>query len=207
MSLTRKLFINWHTRRRQRSVTDGGLDVVNRLTFAKYETAPFEIVILEPQTEFTGQNQFRRVDITDVSLRMMINDSLDDATPLVEQSTWTKNTSNQTFSGNLPLNTAGMNLYMGSADKTPYFEIEITDTNGARVKVLTEICNVIVGIGQVASTSPDPLKEYYTKDEVLGLFMPRRGGAGETITLISPDGTHERVLGMRDDGTPQDDYA
>lgn len=181
--------------------------MVNRLTFAKYDTVPFEIVLVEPQTEFTGQNQFAIVDITDISLTARINDTVDDATPLVEQGTWTKNTAAGTFSGNLVLNTAGMNSYVGSTDKTPYFEVEVLDVAGARVKVLTEVCNVIVGVGQPTTTAPDPLKEYYTKDEQYGLFLPRRSGPGETWTSLSPDGTHERVLGMRDDGTPQDDYA
>lgn len=205
MALSRKLFVNWHTRKRQRSDVSGGPDVVSRLGFAKYENAPLEIVLIEPDPNTPGPNNFIRVDITDLSLKVVINDSLDDATPLVQQTTWTKNTGDSTFTGYLDLNTGTMNTYMGSADKTPYFEIEITDSGGGRVKVLTEPCDVIVGVAQVTTTSPDPSQVYYTAAEIEGMFMRRILGPGETLTLQNNVGG-QRILGLRDDGTPQDDY-
>lgn len=196
MSFTRKLFVNWLTKKR---IGDG----IDRMAFLKYEVIPFEIVFLEPQ--FQGKaNEYNRVDITDISLKVAINDTLDDASPLAEQTSWTKNTANMTFSGNLSLNTAGMNSYIDGA-KTPYFEIEITDTTGARVKTLSELCAVSQGVLQTTTVSPDPLQTYITLDQAKGLFVPRILAVGETITWQDITGTSRRTIGVNPDFSPQDD--
>jgi hypothetical protein len=57
--------------------------------------------------------------------------------------------------------------------------------------------------GGAASAIPDPADEYYTKSETSGLFVPRSGS--ESITLVSPDGTWQRVLGVDNDGNATDD--
>lgn len=203
MAFARKLFVNWHTRSRQRSDLSSNPDPVETLGFLKYEQVPFEVVIVEPNPS-GGLHSYQRVDITDLSLKMAINDTLDDATPLAEQTSWTKDTSTNTFSGILSLNTVAMNTYI-DGDKTPYFELEITDSNGARFKILSESCNVAKGVLQTTTTSPDPAKLYLTYEEILGIFAPRVMGPGETITWRSPDGTIHRIFGVRDDGSPQDD--
>lgn len=177
------------------------------MTFLKYEQVPFEVVIIET-SRTRGSQKFDRIDITDVSLKMAINQDLDDPTPLAETSgaSWAKNTSTNTFTGVLNLNTALMNSYIGAIDKLPYFEIELTTSTG-RYRALFETCSVRVGTLQTTTTSPDPSREYLTKDEMMGIFVPRIMGAGETITWRSPDGTIYRIFGVRDDGTPQDDTS
>src|SRR5688572_4497776 len=98
MALGRKLFVNWHTKRRQKSDTAATGDGQDRIIFHKYETVPLEIVIVEPRPS-GSTNQFDRIDITDLTLRVAINETADTATPKAEQTTWTKNTSTNTFSG------------------------------------------------------------------------------------------------------------
>lgn len=201
MSLARKLFINWHTRKRQRTDQATAGDVVDTLRFLKYESVPFEICIIEPDPE-GGPNDFLRVDVTDLSLKVAINDTLDDAAPLAEQTSWAKNTANNTFTGNLNLNTGAMNSYI-TGDKTPYFEAEVSDSTGARFKVISEVCSVGIGVLQTTTTSPDPAKVYLELDVAKGLFLPRELGDGETITF--KNGIYRRVIGENPDGSPQDD--
>lgn len=203
MVFARKLFINWHTKSRQRSDTLGGPDVVDRLKFAKYENAPLYIVIVEPKPE----GGFQRVDVTGLSLAVRIHASLDSATPHVEQTSWSKVDANTAFSGNLNLATAAMNSYVGSSDKTPYFEVQITDGTGALVKALFETCNVVVGVGQIATVAPDALVRYPTFDEMLGICATRVMKTGESITWIDENGVNRRTIGVRTDGTPQDDAS
>jgi len=208
MALSRKLFINWHTRSRQRSDVSGAPDVVDTLEFAKYENVPLTIVLVEPDPDTPGPNNFVRVDITDLSLKVVINDTTDDGTPLVEQTTWTKNTADSTFTGYLNLNTAAMNSYVGSTDRTVYFEVETTDSAGARVKVLTEDdCSVIVGVAQTTTTAPDAAKIYLSMDEMIGLFARRVMGPGESIRFVDANGVAVRTIGVNADGTPQDDQG
>ncbi len=202
MALARKLFVNWHTRRRQKNDLSASLDTVSRMGFLKGEIYPFEVVIVEPNPA-GGVNSFQRVDITNLSLNMMINDSLFTATPKAQQTSWSKDTSRNVFSGSLSLNTAAMNTYIDGT-KTAYFELEIVDGTN-RVKVLSEECDLALGVGQVTTSSPDPAREYYTKDEMVGVFVQRVMGPGETITWRDANGVTYRIFGVRTDGTPQDD--
>jgi hypothetical protein len=205
MALGRKLFVNWHTKRRQKSASSSAPDSVDRLVFYKRETVPFQVVILEPDPD-GGLNAFTRVDITDLTLRMAINDtSDDDATPLVEQSTWTKDEETNTFIGELPLNVAAFNSYL-AADKTPYFEIELLSAS-SRVKILSELCEAKVGVLTTTTTSPDPLSEYYTIQQLRGIFVPYVLPPGKTITIPSQDSNSQRILGCNNDGTAQDDIV
>jgi hypothetical protein len=198
MALARKLFVNWHRKRRQRSDTSASDDSVQRIAFLKYEQVPFEVVVVEPDPA-GGPNSFARVDITSLSLKMAINDTQDDASPLVEQATWAKNTSTNTFSATLDLNTAGMNSYI-TGDKAPYFEIELFDGTN-RVKILSELCTVALSVMPVTTVSPDPTRVYPTLAELMGIFVPRVMGIGETITIPSPSGEYRVILGCNDDAT------
>jgi hypothetical protein len=200
--LARKLFVNWHKRRRQRSDISAADDSVQRMGFLKHEQYPFEVVIVEPNPS-GGQNSFVRVDITDLSLKMAINETLGSATPKAEQTSWVKDTSRNVFSGTLDLNTSAMNTYI-DGDKSPYFELEIYDGTN-RVKILQETCDVAQSLMPVTTTSPDPARVYLTFDEQKGIFVPRVMGAGETISITSPNGSYRRIIGCNDDGTARDD--
>lgn len=204
MSFSRKLFINWHTKKRQKSDISSSPDVVDALWFYRYEVVPFEVVIVEPDAA-GSINTFTRVDITDLSMTMAISDTLNDSTPLVVQSSWTKNTANNTFTGNLDCNTGLMNTFIGSnASQNAYFEIEILDSTGARSKIITEVCLVKLGVLTTTTTSPDPSKTYLELDQAKGLFLGRVLGDGETITF--KNGIYRRVIGVNPDGSSQDDF-
>lgn len=202
--LARKLFVNWHKKSLQ--LSDESESPVQPPIFQKYETVPLEVVIVEPCDPW-GHDDFRRIDITGVSLTVSINDTLDDATPLASQSSWTKDTSRNTFTGELSLNNSGMNTYIGSAaTKAAYLEIEVREGASATVKIYSAEITLKGSVVQLTSTAPSPAAEYLTRAQMEGLFVQFRNGAGKTITLVSPDGSTQRVIGANDDGTGQDDY-
>lgn len=202
-TLAWKLFVNSRTRSRQLSDLSSTPDPVSRMGFLKYEQVPFEVAIIEPDP--TNPRGFRRIDITDLSLKMVINDTADDATPKAETSggSWVKDTGQNVFIGTLNLNTAAMNDYI-TADKTPFFELEVT-SGANRLKILSELCNVSIGVTQTTTTSPDPSRVYLDYNETFGIFVPRSMGNGESIAIPSANGLYRRILGCNDDGTRRDD--
>jgi hypothetical protein len=195
--LARKLFVNWHNKTLQ--LSDASATPVDPPIFQKYETVPLCVAIVQPCDPW-GPNNFERLDVTNISLKVAINDTLDDATPLAEQATFTKNTNDNTFEGNLILNTAGFNTWIGSsATKEAYLEIEATEGVAPRTKIYSKAITVKGSVLQPTTTSPDPTREYYTKGEMDGLFVQFRLQPGQTISIPNPANTHERVLGCTDD--------
>jgi len=200
--LARKIFVNWQTKKLQ--LSDESATPVDPPTFQRYETVPLCIVIIEPCDPW-GPNDFQRIDITNVSLKVAINDTLDDASPLAEQATWTKNTANNTFEGNLVLNNPTFNSWIGSSEtKSAYLEIEATEGVAPRVKIYSSAITVKGSVLQPTTTSPDPTREYYTKQEMEGIFVQFRLQPGQTISIPNPANTHERIIGCQDDATELD---
>lgn len=200
--LARKLYVQWH--KKVLVLSDDSCTEVDPPIFQKYETIPLKIYIVEPAAPW-GPNDLTFVDITNINLKAAINDTLDDAAPLAEQASFDKNTSENAFEGNLVLNTAGFNTWIGaSPSKDAFFEIEATEGLAPRAKLYSKAITVKGSMLQPTTTSPDPVKEYYTKDEMAGLFPGFRLRPGETISIPNEDETYERVLGCNNDGTELD---
>ena len=198
----RRLFVNLDEKRLQISDRNGGAFTLPN--FNKYETVPLEIVIVQADLGSAGLNRFSRADISPLSLSISINQTFDSATPLAQQTFWSKDETTNTFSGELALNTASMNTYIGANDsKQAYFEIEIQEGT-ARSKIFTALVTLQNAVTQVTSTSPAPADEYYTKSQTVAQFVGKIMGAGETITITSPGGIYQRIIGVDDGGAPID---
>lgn len=192
----RKLFVNWYTKTLQVSDTNGGIFALP--PFNKYETIPLEIVIVQPDgSQF---NKFSRVDISSLSISVAINDTYDDASPLAYQPTFSKDEDTNTFSGELALNTVAMNAYIGAAStKDAFFEIEIQEGT-ARSKIFLAEIELQNSVTTTATTTPTPIDEFYTKAQSEQQFIKRVMPAGEQITMTSPSGTFQRIIGVSDAG-------
>jgi hypothetical protein len=198
----RRLFVNWFTKTLQISDTNGGIFVLP--AFNKYETVPFAITIVEPALNSRGIDRFSRVDISPLSLSLAIHSGFDTASPLAYQTAWTKDETENVFSGELALNTAGMNAAIGSSDTVVgYFEIEIQEAT-ARSKIYRAQVDLKNAVTQVTSTAPTPADEYLTKNQTIAQFAAKVGRAGEQFTLTSPSGLYQRVIGVDDGGAPVD---
>lgn len=189
----RRLFVNWINKTLQASDRDGG--PIALPFFNKYETVPFEVVILQPDVARVGLAGFSRLDITPLSLSMAINQTFDSAATLAYQPVFAKDETENVFSGELALNTALLNAYLGAADSKPaYFEIEMQEGT-ARNKILTIPITLQNAVTQVGAIVPGPVDEYLTKAQMFQQFVPKLLGPGETITFTTPDGLNQRVLG------------
>jgi len=198
----RRLFVNWWTKQLQ--ISDRNSGPFTLPPFNKYETVPFEIVIVEPAVESTRLSTFSRVDISNLSISVAINDTFDDASPLAYQPTWTKDKDENVFSGQLELNTAALNTYLGSnSSLTPYFEIEIQEGT-ARSKIYQATVTLKNSVTNISPSAPSPVDEYFTKAQTSAQFVQKVMPASEQLTFTSPSGTYQRIIGVDDGGAPID---
>ena len=194
----RKLFANWATKILQVSDLNGGQFILP--AFNKYEVIPLEVIIVEPDTQSVGLPRFSRVDISNLSLSIALNDTYDDAAPLAYQNSFTKDEETNVFSGNLSLNTAALNSWLGSSDsKEALFEIEIQE--GTTVsKVYLATVTVKNSVAQIGATVPSPVDDYFTKAQTTAQFLRHINAAGVQITITSPGGVYQRIIGIDDGG-------
>jgi hypothetical protein len=111
-TVTQNIFVNIAEKRLQKSDLDGGEATIGPLF--KYQSVPMTVCLVEESSD-TVLPSYERKSVSNLSLRVSLNDTLDDASPLVQQTTWTADSGTNTFTGTLDLNTAGMNSYVGSA--------------------------------------------------------------------------------------------
>lgn len=197
----RRIFANKETKTLQVSDKNGAPFTLP--PFTKYETAPLALTIVEPDLAAIGVARFARVDISPLALQISIHSGLDTASPLVQQASWTKDEIDNVFSGELPLNVAAMNSYIGSNPTiSAYLEIEWSEST-ARSKIVIPIV-LQNAVTQPGSAGPAPVIEYYTKDQVDALFLSNIMPPGRQITMTSPGNVYQRILGVTDDGVPID---
>jgi hypothetical protein len=150
---------------------------------------------------------FTKEDISNLSLRIMLGARGGGENILAAQYTWAKNNAEGYFYADLNLNTAPMNAAIGASEVfTTYFEIALGNGGIYRTVAQFQV--------QILATVKDPdgapvevpgLGPYLTAADAAAIFVKRRSDPGETITLVSPDGSRERILGCNDDGSAQDD--
>lgn len=171
--------------------------------FNKYETVPLAITIVEPDLNAVGIGRFARTDISPLSLLVSINQTYDSATPLAQQASWIKDEIDNVFIGELVLNVAAMNTYIGANATVPAF-LEIEWSEGtARSKVVLPV-TLQNAVTQPGSAGPAPATEYYTKPETNAQFVSKVMPQGEQITITSVGNLYQRILGVDDGGNAID---
>ena len=170
--------------------------------FYKYEIRPVEIYILLPDP-LNPARSWNRQEVDNVALRVALNDSTDTATPKAETTSWTKDTTENCFRGDLNLNTSLMNTYVDADSKDIYLEVSYTEPGGSfdsRVILYLAQMNIKRGVAQATTTNPDPAKDYVERGELGGQYVTFIMPAGQTLTLKSPNGNRSRTLGIDNDG-------
>ena len=197
----KKLWVNTVEKQLQRSSTDGTPFIIPPGYFIQYEAQPLQIVLLSPDDE--DPFAYNKLNVDNLGLIVSIDNELDGTTPLAQQDTWTKDTSQNTLRGDLDLNTALLNTAMTVDNFAAYLEIEITDGT-SKSKVLRASIAIRQGVTQPTTESPDPSKQYYTAQQSEGIFLKSKVAKGVQITLQSPDGSRTRTIGIDDDGNSID---
>lgn len=199
----RNTFINWPEKRLQQSLTNGGEFIFP--SFFKYESVPLRVYLLEPSVDGVAAADFNRVDISNLALRVTFNNTLDDATPLAEQQTWTLNASQNYWEGVVDLNTAAMNTYVAAlASAMLYMQISVAESGGVWRTVYQRQVTIENSVAQPTTTSPDPQQTYRTAQESDGIYDTPVMRQGLQKVMISPNGTFQRIIGVDNNGTAID---
>jgi hypothetical protein len=180
-------------------------------TAFQYAIYNFRVYPVKPNGNVTG-TLYTVLDLDNLTLKMGVGarSGSESLLAYTAPGSWTKNYDSGAsgpgyFSGQFDLNTTEMNAAIGSSDSlSSYFEIQLGDSAEYRTiyNAGITVYSTVMTSG-AAATLPTAADQYYTKEEVAGLFAKLFGS--ETITLQSPDGTRFRTLGVDNDGNAIDD--
>lgn len=199
----RNTFVNWIDNRLQQSLVNGGEFVFPR--WHKYESIPLRVYLLEPVPDAEGPDLYARVDIANLSLRVTVNNTFDDATPLAEQQTWAKDAAQNNWTGVLDLNTGGMNTYIGSSDSVPaYLQITVSEADGVWRVVYQRAITIENSVAQPSTVSPDPGQTFRNAQESDGIYDTPQMRPGLQKVIISQNGNWQRIIGVDNNGTAID---
>ncbi len=201
-TVVQKLFVNIAEKRLQVSDINGGEVTLGELY--KYQSLPLQVVLVEQDPD--GElGQYERKSVSNLSLRISVNDTLDDASPLAQQASFTADSNENTLTGTLDLNTAGMTAYVGSASSvSAYLQIEFSESGGGWVVIYQQALTIKNSVTQPTTTSPSVSATYRTAEESDGIYLTPIARAGIQIGLRSPSNTKVRWLGVDDNGTAID---
>lgn len=175
--------------------------------FFKGDTVPLEITLLKRTSNYpnnySGSPPFTKISVAGLGLKVALGPI--GTTPTIIATSWTQDTTNNKLTGTLYIDPTAAATILGSAAvASTIFEVEAYD--GTYYTVFQDTCTLRAEL--IASGTPGPAPagdRYLTYSEALSLFARLLGEAGQTITLTSPDGTRQRVLGVNNDGTGKDD--
>lgn len=155
----------------------------------------------------SGQNPYQKVSMYGTTVTLTLFSSDGNATPLSLTATWADNTDGSK-TGLLNLNSSGMAALLPTSPITTTSIQAILECNLAGNGQETGFQNtVLVKRQYITSGTPAAVgaATYYTQDQINALFLRLGGSAGQVITLISPDGSHQRIIGCNNDGSGLDD--
>lgn len=113
---------------------------------------------------------------------------------ILSSGTSTYNSGTDTLDLVMDFNTAEMVAAItGQTSISPYIEFELNDGSN---KLTAYQATITVKKEYIVSgaASPNPLDVYLTESQSNGRFVRKIGQAGESITLMSPDGTKQCLL-------------
>lgn len=169
------------------------------------DTATLELMFLKPVAGGAINAPYSIVNISGYDLVVAIGTP--GGTPAALQNTWTAIEGNTVFSGVLSLNTAGITALLGANNQvTSTFEIELglAGDYDTPIQIPVVLKKAVIATG---SPVPPPGTEYYTVPAANATFVRKLGLAGETITLVSPNGVYGRILGVDNNGNATDDIV
>lgn len=154
-----------------------------------------------------GSDPYSLVSVSGLSLVAAVLDP-SDGTVLATNSTWTEDTSNNTLTGKLDLDTSEMSTFVGS-NKSVLVDIEFRFSNStlgektvsAKGSGTSGAQTIWKQFNVTGSPTPVPNETFLTEAASKALFVNKTGLAGEGFTLKSPDGTKTILVYCDDNGT------
>jgi hypothetical protein len=163
----------------------------------------FEITIVDPDP--SGKlASYVAVDMNGIGLRVAVGPTPTGTAggptvPALELS-WTWVPASKKYTGALQLNTTPVDNLIGALPSAlAYFEVNTTTSSG-RVTVLQTQFTLYAVLDELTTTAPTVTDQYFTKAEMLNLFVKKVGLPGERILLKDENGVYARELGVDSNG-------
>jgi len=175
--------------------------------FTQGNVLPVQVQILEPNPD-GGANSFSLTNISNIALSAAMLAAPTGASvdaPFMTAYSWTKDLVNGIFTANFDFTSASVDSFIGTAtDKQAFLEFIATEGT-SRYSIWSGLVKIKATGIKNTSVVPVPGQVALSLAQAQQMFVPFLMGAAQTITFVSPDGTHERILGVHDDATAQDD--
>lgn len=188
-----QLFINTTNNQLVAGLTSG--QVVDPMSLPLFypDTPNLAVYLLNLPPGYNPSNQSASVLATvspaGLKLYAFLDSGLPGATPYTQQVSFTIDPTNSFFTGQLPLNTAGVQaLIAGLTQVTAWLHIGYTDGFGNQFTVLSRQVLIRVGINPSAAIVVPPGLTPLSKQEALQLFWTVQPVAGRPLYIESPNG-------------------
>ncbi len=160
---------------------------------------------LNPEGDpFFNLGHFTLVPISGSALTIAILQASNN-TVLASQTSWTYDSGTNIITGFLNLFQSAMVTAIGSSASLVCKIVLKIVTASDGTYVVTSPLTVLLDPIVAGVPAPTPSFAYYTAAEMDARYLKKISDPGETWTSKSPDGVHQRILGMRNDGSAQDD--
>lgn len=171
--------------------------------FFQGDTVSLELCFLQPNPNGGYSAPYSKLNLSGYSCRVGIGVAPVGSTsvsPAALATSFTASDAN-VFSGNLALNTAGINTMLGTASSTTgYFEIEL-GFGGLYETVYQSAITLKAELIETGSTVPTPTDSYLTAVESAALFVSKVMGLGEAIYMPNAAGNFATKMWTDSDGT------
>lgn len=181
-------------------VSDTNRSPITPLHFTQGDTETIQLCILEPNSTGGLSSPYAKLNLAGYNIRLAIGTP--GGTPVALVTSWSVGTPYTSATASLALTSVGLTSLLGSSNEVgAYFQVRLDSGSGTYETKSLARCTLHKSIDDSISTEPDPVEDYYTKNEANARFARRTGEAGEGIILTSPDGASQIVLSVYNDGT------
>lgn len=189
------LFFDIKTQRLVNSIIDEGDFSIKKL----YQEDTLEINLWVYKRDYTSVfgNMFTVEDISSTDLFVSVGDA---GSVLASQGTFSKVNNNQTFSGKLALNTAGLIAVLTDAGVTKTFEIRLFKAPDIYYRTSFPI-TIYKSVALAAAVTTASTSPALSQNEAAATYVPFALPAGRGLKFTSEDGTKQGTLYLDNDGT------
>lgn len=175
------------------------------------DTVSIEFSLVEDNPE-AGVGKVSLVNLASYSLKIGVGATpLGDGsvTPFALQTSFTLDTAQTKLTGYLGLNTTELTTWLGAnASKSAWFEVEIRDTStGNYETVYGGSVTIRASLVTAGSSVSIPGDTALGSSEAAATYVRKIGGPGESIKLVSSDGSRALIVYCGNDGTLHADPA
>jgi len=206
MAARLKLTVDWTKKKLIRSRSS--ITPFTLPAFFQGDVVPMQIQIVEPSAS-GGVNAHDLLDIGSMAMKLGVSDvptgTPTTPAPFVTLFSWSKDTNEGFFYGEVAFNTTELNTFLGaSASAEAYLELEITEGT-AITTILQEKITIKSEVVETGTLAVAPGETALSLEVAAQMFAKKFMNPGETITFVSEDSLTRRITGVRNDKSAQDD--